>query len=78
MDADEAQGVSVAVPVTVPEGCVGSLERRVRVKVQEEVRLVKMVVEMLDGEDFGGGSFELGVSGTEGSCGSGRVSRIGM
>lgn len=29
-----AQGVNVAVPVTLPEGCVGSAEVSVRVKIQ--------------------------------------------
>lgn len=50
-------GVNVAVPVTVPEGWLGSLEVRLRVKFQVEVvaRLVKMDLG-LESRDLGAGS----------------------
>lgn len=45
----------MAVPVTVPEGCVGSVERRVRWKVHGDVGGVRRLVKIWCGRDGGGG-----------------------
>ena len=55
-ESGKAQGVNVAVPVTVPEGCVGRTEVRVRWKDHVVWRLVKMVRWM---EEFKGEGVEI-------------------
>lgn len=67
--------VNVAVPATVPEGWLGSLEVRLRVNFQVEVvaRAVKMDLGLASG---GSGTGSWGV-GFGGSKGNGLVLRIG-
>ncbi len=74
------QDVKVAVPVTVPDGCVGKEERSVRVKVHDLSCELRKFSKMDVGNDRGlcSGflvSDELLVCG---SCGKGLVSRIGV
>lgn len=68
--------MKVAVPVTVPEGWLGSLEVRSRVNFQVEVvaRLVKMDLGLESGSS-GTGSRGVGSVGLEGN---GLLLRIGM
>lgn len=44
-------GIRVAVPITVPEGCVGRVDVRVRWKVQGEVVVVARFWKSVEGRD---------------------------
>jgi hypothetical protein len=45
----KAQGVNVAVPLTVPEGCVGRAEVRVRVKCHGAFKKLASILEDMEG-----------------------------